>query len=682
MPVKYKVHPAIGIARLGNSPDELYISPEVPGGLPIASDQDGNTTLDADGKEKTTSDFKDPQGRVKRQAARFRVWVYDDQSPEGRPLQIGDPIQGVGSKGKLADILWSVYPANKKASWYSFEQLSGELGYAPDHPRRNADIKGDSARQMLNIDPGSQWVDCTHHRRASFANGKNPNYAQIYPPPLTPDSIDTLGEIFTDSQARLLFLGGYGSSGSVNSGLTEPRIDTYANNDGWFDDVSDGPVQAILKYWDEEDLEFRYIEVDDPAWVIVGYPRFAPQILDMVTMDEVLYDLAVRDFAYDTYLYGTGDFKPHAIDPNDPGQLQTWRGSPKWYNPNYYPYFWRQIWPILSRPWEMQWVTAVLQISEDAHDPGPRGDFDLSKISVPPGPDGDPNRDARLFIWMALRKAGQENEYVNTTAPPWTKNYLKELMPLLSGDNPISNELPSKFLRLTDTMLFYLQQWAEGKFINEKDEGFQGTQIEPLPPGEAIDRGVLANVLGGAFCPGGEASWIMRNPQIYEKPYRIKQNSAYVPTSGSTRGFDPASFMPSQALTLDDSFADGLGPGDLTKYAALPWQADFNECSWQTIDVSYELWNVVYPPAVSKTNPTLWWPAHRPMEVYKLNGSPPEVDPTNPGSYSQVEWAQGIPQTDAGDLKMVTAWKALGFVAKNPAWTSSNGVPKFIEVDD
>jgi hypothetical protein len=47
-----------------------------------------------------------------------------------------------------------------------------------------------------------------------------------------------------------------------------------------------------------------------------------------------------------------------------------------------------------------------------------------------------------------------------------------------------------------------------------------------------------------------------------------------------------------------------------------------------------------------------------------------------------VEWAQGIPQTDTGDLKMVTAWKTLGFVAKNPAWTSTNGVPKYIEVDD
>ena len=44
----------------------------------------------------------------------------------------------------------------------------------------------------------------------------------------------------------------------------------YANNDGWFDDVSDGPVMAILKYYSEEDQEYRYLNVQAPAWVVVG----------------------------------------------------------------------------------------------------------------------------------------------------------------------------------------------------------------------------------------------------------------------------------------------------------------------------------------------------------------------------------------------------------------------------
>ena len=85
-------------------------------------------------------------------------------------------------------------------------------------------------------------------------------------------------------------------------------------------------------------------------------------------------------------------------------------------------------------------------------------------------------------------------------------------MPLLCGDNPLSNEIPSKFLRLTDTQLFLLRQWADGKFINEQLEDITPA---PLPEGVALDRGVLGNALGGSFCPGAEASWIMRNPAIY-----------------------------------------------------------------------------------------------------------------------------------------------------------------------
>ena len=38
--------------------------------------------------------------------------------------------------------------------------------------------------------------------------------------------------------------------------------------------------------------------VDDPAWVIVGYPRFAPQIVHIITLNELVEDLAIRQFAF------------------------------------------------------------------------------------------------------------------------------------------------------------------------------------------------------------------------------------------------------------------------------------------------------------------------------------------------------------------------------------------------
>ena len=54
--VRCMIHPGIGTARVGNSPDAYFVGPEVPGLVPDPPDG-----------------FKDAQGRIKRQAARFRI---------------------------------------------------------------------------------------------------------------------------------------------------------------------------------------------------------------------------------------------------------------------------------------------------------------------------------------------------------------------------------------------------------------------------------------------------------------------------------------------------------------------------------------------------------------------------------------------------------------------------------
>jgi hypothetical protein len=101
----YKIHPGIGIARLGNSDTEFYIAPETPAGLPQACDPQGNASYGPDGLQPVlVTRFRDVQGRIKRQAARFQVFVYDERSPEGRPLRLGDPVEGGGNRGKLLDI--------------------------------------------------------------------------------------------------------------------------------------------------------------------------------------------------------------------------------------------------------------------------------------------------------------------------------------------------------------------------------------------------------------------------------------------------------------------------------------------------------------------------------------------------------------------------------------------------
>ena len=133
----------------------------------------------------------------------------------------------------------------------------------------------------------------------------------------------------------------------------------------------------------------------------------------------------------------------------------------------------------------------------------------------------------------------------------------------------------------------------------------------------------------------------MRNPAIFAAPYRIRPAK---PTFGALS--QPAVV----AAATTASLAAGSEPGDLTKYSAVPWQSDFNECTNQNIDVTYLGWNNLElnstgDPVTQQIQLTYWWPAHRPVYV---NGK--QWSPTS--------------QTPSGDLQMVTAWRALPFLKK------------------
>ena len=721
---RYKIHPGIGIARLGNSDTEFYLAPETLAGLPMECDHAGNQRFGPDGIIPVfVTRFRDAQGRIKRQAARFQVFVYDEESPEGRPLKIGDKIEGGGNHGTLTEIRWRVYLANKKACWYQFTETRGEHGYPPETPRRNADV---IQRSRLIIDPGPRTVS-RQKRSAAFDRSGEGSYATTFPPPLSPNSIDTLGDLLLDDAGRAIVLGGHGCSGSEKTGPGEPHTEDYANNDGWYDDVSDGPVMARLVMYSEEVTSTRYIDVEYPAWVIVGYPRYVPEVLDMVTMDEVLHDLFLRYFATDTSLYGRlGSFdQPDHIDFRNQAQLRTWRdGGRLTWNTEYRPLFYRDIWPILYRPDQFRFLCDILAQSNYPHDQEQRGLFDPDKLSVVPGSrrareiaaqqaqgappverklefvnlvqlapprvrhaanaEADPYGPLRQYLFGLLRQAGEENEF-KIEDHVSSRLHNLPLMPLLCGDNPLTNVAPSKFLRLTDYMLFILKQWADGRFINEIDEDWLKsppyTPYLPYPTtpprtGRELDRGALANVLGGAFCPGGEATWIMRSPAIYWEPYRFKADrsvsdylqSAAQQNTGTGVNAD-YTFNVENPLSQDSNFVTGLQPGDITKYSALPWQTDFNECTTNPTDITYADWNINYPSSENdadlrqdtKVWTTMWWPAHRPLqyaEVTEVNGDTP--------TYVWTNWSKGIPQTDAGDFKMVTEWAKLGFIIRNP----------------
>ena len=102
----YRIHPAIGVARLGNSLDEYFVGPESPGVVP--------SLVAADAPPDRHPTRRDAQGRIKRQGQRFRIFEYglDDAGKviRSREITLDD-----------ADITWRVHLANRKAAARNFD---------------------------------------------------------------------------------------------------------------------------------------------------------------------------------------------------------------------------------------------------------------------------------------------------------------------------------------------------------------------------------------------------------------------------------------------------------------------------------------------------------------------------------------------------------------------------------
>lgn len=248
--VRVAIHPAIGFARVGNSPDGYFTGPEMPG---TATRPEGG--------------FKDADGsysRVKRQAARFRVFGY---AADGS--LIGELTESE------AKIEWRVQVANWKAEWDRFDGRRGEeLPLSERRARRewrNADID-DDRRSELVIQPPEVTISGAL-RKARFDGGAFMGIP-VY-----------LGEARTDAYGRLLVFAGRGQAGSVEEGR---RLVSYANNDRWYDDVADGPVHATVTLGNGTTLEA------EPAWVVTAPPDFSPETPNPVTLYDVALDTAIN----------------------------------------------------------------------------------------------------------------------------------------------------------------------------------------------------------------------------------------------------------------------------------------------------------------------------------------------------------------------------------------------------
>lgn len=423
-----KIHPAIGIARVGNSPDQFFVGPEMPGVCDVPPG----------GYKDAGEPGKGTPPRVKRQAARFRIFGYDGDGKAVGELTASD-----------ATTTWTIHLANKKAEWFEFNGGDGEHN-KPTAPRRNKKI---TDRKKLMIDPGPRTITGPG-QSALFSGGQ---FMEIPVP---------LGEIRTEKDGRLLVIGGFGKSGTSDKA---PPIKHYANNDGWYDDVSDGPVTAQVTLKDGRQLTAT------PSWVIVGPPDFSPPTRHFITFHDIAVEAAIS----------RGFMQPPAR-----------------------PSFTQDIYPIFARTLDLQWVQQVALMGH-----GPEaGGGNFSKTLADLANSGPEHKGFRQSIFGRLRDP-------NATGAAAKQQANGGFMPLLSGDEGDKTlGKPATWLSLTKTRYEMMRRWAEGEFDADwKGEPEPARKVTP----EGLDRAALENCSGGPFFPGIEAAWLMRNASVYSEPFRF-----------------------------------------------------------------------------------------------------------------------------------------------------------------
>ena len=581
------IYPPIGITRVGSSKDEYFIGPLV------------------DEAKENPDDYayRDKTGALKRQAAQFRIYGFN---------AAGKAVKELTSEN--AKITWHAHLANQKASWYQF-QIALDIPDAqdpniPPSLLRNIDVKD---RSTLLIDGGRQSVSKPNVNKGLTFNGKFQS-KDVY-----------LGEMRTDEKGRLIMLGGHGKSENINRDIAV----TFANNEGWYDDTSDGPVTAEVIY---EGIPLKV----EPAWVVCAPPDYAPMQKSVRTMWDLMRDVAVQS-----------------------GMLE----RPK------RPSFTKDILPIFERMTNLQWVNAGFAAAF-----GWGGQFDytttqwVQKLNDP----SSANYEMRRTISNNFRRF----DVSGAEAP--------QLWPWLYGDAvaiPTTDSV-RQHSTLSDLQLEFLDQWVKGDFdadFKTDSKKSKPLNIDDLPIAEQPDmltKAAMDFCLADAFHPGCEMTWPMRTSGMYSAPFRLKHATENPKIDrhyyGSTMNQDVIT-MPAGPLL------GGQVAGGITRWMAVPWQTDTASCR--------DGYTTSYDPYL----PT-FWPARVPNNIlseerYKESIDPKLSEETRKEAFAyRYFWLDDLPldgeaPTQTNQInKMVKYFDKLAVVQSRPGVKDNPAFPPEMQV--
>ena len=582
------IYPPIGVMRVGNSENEYFIGPLVDNPEPQADEYA----------------YRDKTGALKRQAAEFRIYGFN---------AAGKAIKELTNNN--AKIKWHSHLANQKSSWYEF-QMALDIPEAADAPAsmlRNIDVKD---RSSLLIDGGAQTISKpnvnTGHRFVGKFQSKS-----VY-----------LGEMRTDKKGRLIMLGGHGKAENIEGNIAV----TFANNEGWYDDISDGPVTAEVEYLGVK------LKVN-PSWVICAPPDYAPMQKSVRTMWDLMRDVSIK-----------AGMLTRPIRPS----------------------FTKDILPIFERMTNLQWVNAGFAAAF-----GWGGQFDYTttewkkKLSNP----SNANYEMRRTISNNFRRI----DVTGAEAP--------QLWPWLYGD---AISIPSigsvrQHATLSDLQLEFLDQWVKGDFDADFEDMTgcphvpEPITIDKLPVAEQPDmltKAAMEFCLADAFHPGCEMTWPMRTSGMYSAAFRLKHAPKTPPVNTSYYG----PVINNDILPLAQGpLLGGQVAGGITRWMAIPWQTDTASCR--------DGYTTEYDPYL----PT-FWPARVPNNMLSESRYEQAIDPKLPEETRQQAFAyraawldnlplDGQPANYTNQINsMVKYFDTLAIVQKRPGVPDNPNFPTEMQV--
>jgi hypothetical protein len=463
------IFPRIGFARVGNSFQQdygkgWYYAPEIPGRF-----------------DEPEGGYKDAAGNVKRQAARFRAYAFDNE---------GHAIYEI-IKDDGFELEWTIQVANKKPSWYVFMGSEDTGAFQPGYrtlrnPTVQPDIPPDQ-RTKLIVDSG------VHTINSSSSEAPQPLQGEFFGSKDKPTTI-YLGEASTDDQGRLVVKAGRGKSMSIaQEGDEYPLILTDFDSPDWIDDTCDGWITVKVTHKDSGTIWKSVVK----ARVIGTTPKFVAGVYAPTTLYDLMEEIYERERR-------KAEGEKYTV------------GEVGWY---------AHIWPLLQRPPLLSWVNVQ---ANGGHGPNGPGNFfdDRWQKSL---------SDKTVFESDSIRKGVLGRMRLPSTNGKYDQARAGQaypyFMPWLSGDGGRTTAgNASTFTSVTELQYDRLHAWAEGNFRKPANppepfpDDFEDIHIRGQPA--ALNRASLEATIGAPLYPGIEMSWNAELSETYnlKLPFCIRED--------------------------------------------------------------------------------------------------------------------------------------------------------------